>query len=56
MTPPRALRDRIAALIFGILVVVAAFAVTWMLRQGYAVHKLTRGVGDTWFLAANERK
>ncbi len=56
MTPPRSLRDRIAAVIFGILVVVAAFAVTWMLRQGYAVHKLTRGVGDTWFLAADGKR
>ena len=53
MTPPRSLRDRIAAVIFGILVVVAAFGVTWMMRQGYAVHKLRRGVGDTWFLAAD---
>jgi penicillin-binding protein 1A len=29
--------------------------VTWLVRQGYAVHRLTRGVGDTWFLAADGR-
>ena len=28
---------------------------TWLMRQGYAVHRLTRGVGDTWFLAADGR-
>jgi penicillin-binding protein 1A len=56
VTPPRSLRDRIAAVIFGVLVIVAAFAVTWLLRQGYAVHKLTRGVGDTWFLAADGKR
>ena len=26
------------------------------MRQGYAIHRLTRGVGDTWFLAANGRR
>ena len=29
---------------------------TWLVRQGYAVHRLTRGVGDTWFLAADGRR
>ena len=29
---------------------------TWTLRQTYAVYKLTRGVGDTWFLAADGRR
>ena len=38
------------------MVVVAAFTVTWLLRQGWAVHRLTRGVGDTWFLAADGRR
>jgi penicillin-binding protein 1A len=46
-------RDRIAAAIFGALVVASAIAVTWTVRQAYVVHKLRRGVGDTWFLAAN---
>jgi 1A family penicillin-binding protein len=52
----RATRDRIAAGIFAVLVVVAAVSVTWLLRQAYAVHRLTRGVGDTWFLAADGRR
>ncbi len=54
--PSRPIRDRIAAVLFAVLVVVTAFAVTWLLRQGYAVHRLTRGVGDTWFLAADGRR
>jgi 1A family penicillin-binding protein len=54
--PSRPIRDRVAAVLFAGLVVVAAFAVTWLLRQGYAVHRLTRGVGDTWFLAADGRR
>jgi len=51
--PSRSLRDRIAAAVFCTLVVATAVALTWLLRQGYAVHRLTRGVGDTWFLAAD---
>jgi 1A family penicillin-binding protein len=52
----RAVRDRIAAVVFAALVVVTAVSLTWLLRQGYAVYKLTRGVGDTWFLAADGRR
>jgi penicillin-binding protein 1A len=55
-TPARRFRNRIAGVLFAVLVVVAAVAVTWLLRQGYAVHRLTRGVGDTWFLAADGRR
>ena len=47
------LRDRIAAGIFIALVIASTVGVTWMLRQTYVVYKLRRGVGDTWFLAAN---
>jgi penicillin-binding protein 1A len=54
--PPRTLRDRVAGVVFAVLVVVAAVAVTWVVRQGYAVHRLTRGVGDTWFHAADGRR
>jgi 1A family penicillin-binding protein len=54
--PVRTRRDRIAAIIFAGLVVVAVVGVTWLARQGYAVHRLTRGVGDTWFLAADGRR
>ena len=48
-------RDRIALVIFGALIVVTVVSVTWLLRQSYAVYRLTRGVGDTWFLAADGR-
>ena len=49
-------QDRIFAVIFAILVACTAIAVTWTLRQTYLVYKLRRGVGDTWFLAADGRK
>jgi 1A family penicillin-binding protein len=49
----RTVRDRIAAVVFGTLVVLTAVGVTWTLRQAYAVYRLTRGVGDLWFLSAN---
>lgn len=50
------LRDRIARIVFAVLIVVTAVSLTWLARQGYAVHRLTRGVGDTWFLAADGRR
>ncbi len=56
MTSPKSWRDRAAAAIYAVLIVTAAFTVTWLVRQGYAVHRLTRGVGDTWFLAADGRR
>ena len=46
-------RDRIAAAVFGVLVVLTAVTLTWTLREAWAVHKLRRGVGDTWFLSAD---
>ncbi|MEX2661930.1 MAG: transglycosylase domain-containing protein, partial [Vicinamibacterales bacterium] len=49
----RRLRDRIAAGIFILLVVGTTVGLTWLIRQTYVVYKLRRGVGDTWFLAAN---
>ena len=52
----RSLRDRIAGILFVVLVVTTAVIVVWTMRQGYAVYKLTRGVGDTWFLAADGRQ
>jgi 1A family penicillin-binding protein len=52
-TPWVRIRDRVAAVIFAILVAVSAFALTWTFRHAYAVSRLKRGVGDTWFLAAN---
>ena len=42
--------------IFAALVVGSVVAVTWTIRQTYLVYKLRRGVGDTWFLAANGQR
>ena len=50
------LRNRVAGAIFAILVVLTAVSMTWLFRQGYAVYRLTRGIGDTWFLAADGRR
>jgi 1A family penicillin-binding protein len=52
----RRIRDRVFGVIFVALVVFTAMAMTWLFRQGYAVHRLTRGVGDTWFLSADGRR
>jgi 1A family penicillin-binding protein len=52
----RRIRDRVAAAIFVVLAIATAVGVTWTMRQGYAVYRLTRGVGDTWFLAANGQR
>ena len=35
---------------------VAAVLLGWLSRQSYAVYKLTRGVGDTWFHTADGRR
>jgi len=51
----KAKRDRVAGAIFGVLVAVTAIVVVWTMRQGWAVYKLRRGVGDTWFYAADGR-
>ena len=53
MKLPARSRDRIAAAVFGVLVVLTAVTLTWTLREAWAVHKLRRGVGDTWFLSAD---
>ena len=51
----RAKRDRVAGALFAVLVAVTAIVVIWTMRQGWAVYKLRRGVGDTWFYAADGR-
>jgi penicillin-binding protein 1A len=51
----RPVRDRIAAALFACLVAVTAITVVWSMRQGWAVYQLRRGVGDTWFYAADGR-
>ena len=56
MKIPQLTRDRIAGAIFAILVVVTIISATWTLRQAWGVYKLRRGVGDTWFLAADGRR
>jgi 1A family penicillin-binding protein len=50
------LRDRLAAIVFVCLVAITALGVTWTMRQAYSVFRLRRGVGDTWFLAADGRR
>ena len=49
-------RNRVFAAIFAVLVAATAIGVTWTLRQTFLVYKLRRGVGDTWFLAADGRR
>ncbi len=48
-------RHRIIAGLYFTLVALTAIAVVWTMRQGWAVFKLRRGVGDTWFYAADGR-
>jgi penicillin-binding protein 1A len=52
----RRVRDRVFGVVFIALVVLTAIAMTWVFRQGYAVHRLTRGVGDTWFLSSDGKR
>ncbi|HET7695998.1 MAG TPA: PBP1A family penicillin-binding protein [Vicinamibacterales bacterium] len=51
----RPVRHRIFAGLYVCLVAVTAVTVIWSMRQGWAVYKLRRGVGDTWFYAADGR-
>ena len=51
----RTTKDRVAAALFTCLVVITAIVLIWSMRQGWAVYKLRRGVGDTWFYAADGR-
>jgi 1A family penicillin-binding protein len=53
---PHITRDRIAGAVFALLVVLTVISATWTLRQAWGVYKLRRGVGDTWFLAADGRR
>jgi len=46
-------KQRIVAGLYLALVVVTAVVVVWSMRQGWAVYKLRRGVGDTWFYSAD---
>lgn len=37
-------------------ILVASVAVGWLAKQSYSVYRLSRGVGDTWFYAADGRR
>lgn len=37
-------------------VVMGALLTAWAWKQAWAVHRLTRGVGDTWFHTADGRR
>src|SRR5512135_34601 len=52
---PRTALQRLIALVFLALVAVTAITVLWSMREGWAVYKLRRGVGDTWFYSADGR-
>ena len=52
MIPP-GLKKRLFAAAYLCLVAVTAVTVVWTMRQGWAVNKLRRGVGDTWFYSAD---
>ena len=56
MKIPHITRDRVAGAVFAVLVVLTVISATWTLRQAWGVYKLRRGVGDTWFLAADGRR
>jgi penicillin-binding protein 1A len=53
--PVRITKGRVWAVLFACLVAVTAVTVVWSMRQGWAVYKLRRGVGDTWFYSADGR-
>ena len=44
-----------ARLLLYAVILAAGVCVGWLGKQSYAVHKLTRGVGDTWFHSADGR-
>jgi 1A family penicillin-binding protein len=48
-----ALRRNLIPGLYACLVAVTAIVVVWSMRQGWAVYKLRRGVGDTWFYSAD---
>ncbi|MBA2303128.1 MAG: PBP1A family penicillin-binding protein [Acidobacteria bacterium] len=49
-------RDRVVGVLFIALLLGSAIGLTWLMRQTYIVYKLRRGVGDTWFLAADGKR
>jgi 1A family penicillin-binding protein len=55
LIPARITRDRVIGALYVCLVAVTAVIVVWSMRQGWAIYKLRRGVGDTWFYSADGR-
>ena len=45
-----------ARLLLYLLIAVAGVGTGWLAKQSYAVYRLTRGVGDTWFHSADGRR
>lgn len=45
-----------ARLLLYAFIVTAAVATTWFAKQSYSVYQLTRGIGDTWFHAADGQR
>ena len=45
-----------ARLLLYLVIAVAGVGTGWLAKQSYAVHQLTRGVGDTWFHTADGRR
>ncbi len=50
---PRTLKDYVAALVAIVAIVVAVVAIGVVIRYGFAVNKLSRGIGQTMFLGAD---
>ncbi len=46
-------KNRLVAAAYLLLLGLTAVAVIWTMRQGWAVYKLRRGVGDTWFYSGD---
>src|SRR5688572_17309157 len=46
---------RAKLLLYAFIAVTVAISI-WLAKQTYAVHKLTRGVGDTWFHSADGQR
>ena len=55
MFPPRRAADWAALSLIGALVVAGGWSAIWLSRYSLAVHRLTRGVGDTVFYGADGR-
>ena len=53
MIPFKFSRHRVLGVLYACLVAFTAITVVWSMRQGWAVYKLRRGVGDTWFYSAD---